>query len=64
MKINISIPITILLLAGLVNIIAAKLQIQSPSTLRSYFDNKYNGKGIPYSIANFGDVPYGKSIIG
>ena len=40
--------------------------IRSPTSLKKYFNEKYglNSTGIPYSIANFGDVPYGRSIVG
>lgn len=43
------------------------LVIRSPASLKQYFEQKYGpsgSKGIPYSIANFGDVPFGRSIIG
>lgn len=43
------------------------LVIRSPASLKRYFEQKYGpsgSKGIPYSIANFGDVPFGRSIIG
>lgn len=42
------------------------LVIRSPLTLKKYFAEKYgpNLNGIPYSVANFGDVPYGRTIVG
>jgi|LakMenEpi03Aug12_release.lakeMendotaPanAssembly.Ray.scaffolds.fasta_scaffold4487996_1 hypothetical protein len=42
------------------------LVIRSPDSLKTYFANKYGSKstGIPYSLANFGDVPYGRTIVG
>lgn len=41
-----------------------KLSIQSPAKLSAIFASKYGEDGIPYSIANYGSVPYGKSIAG
>ena len=44
-----------------------KLVIVSPPSLKKFFLDKYgagNIIGIPYSIANYGDIPYGKSIVG
>lgn len=42
------------------------LVIRSPLTLKKYFADKYgpNSNGIPYSLANFGDIPYGRTIVG
>lgn len=42
------------------------LFIRSPASLKKYFTDKYgeNSNGIPYSLANFGDVPYGRTIVG
>jgi hypothetical protein len=40
------------------------MYIQSPSQLAEYFVNKYPKGNIPYSIANYGDVPYGKVVSG
>ena len=42
------------------------LVIRSPVSLKKYFSDKYglNSNGIPYSLANFGDVPYGRTIVG
>jgi len=51
----------------LVSCTMSVLVIRSPASLKQYFEQKYNSSasvGIPYSIANFGDVPYGRSIIG
>lgn len=42
----------------------SKLSIQTPPALKNIFDVKYNNESIPYSIANFGKIPYGKSITG
>lgn len=54
------------LLCMLIVCIASDLVIRSPLTLKKYFSDKYgaNSTGIPYSLANFGDVPYGRSIVG
>lgn len=54
------------LLAFLIVGITSDLVIRSPLTLKKYFTDKYgvNSTGIPYSLANFGDVPYGRSIVG
>ena len=38
--------------------------VHSPHELAEHFDKKYGKAGIPYSIANYGEVPYGKSISG
>lgn len=57
----------LVVLTVLISCVMGVLVIRSPTALKQYFENKYgdsaNG-GIPYSIANFGDVPYGRSIIG
>ena len=44
----------------------SRLNIISPPELKEYFNEKYANdiKGIPYSIANFGDVPYGRTLTG
>ena len=56
------IEIVILLLA--LNSVHSKLTIQAPQDLAAYFNNKYGPDGIPYSIANYGIVPYSKTISG
>ncbi len=48
----------------LLTIVASKMVIQSPPELSAYFATKYGESGIPYSIANYGIVPYGKVISG
>jgi hypothetical protein len=48
----------------LLTLVAAKMVIQSPPELSAYFAEKYGQSGIPYSIANYGIVPYGKVISG
>ncbi len=45
-------------------LIQNKLIIQSPKALSDFFDTKYGKEGIFYSIANYGEVPYGKTISG
>jgi hypothetical protein len=62
-----SIIYKILILAILLFFTLGKLVIVSPPTLKKFFLDKYgagNIIGIPYSIANYGDIPYGKSIVG
>ncbi len=44
--------------------IITKLIVHAPHNVSDYFNNKYGSDGIPYSIANYGHVPYGKSISG
>ena len=41
-----------------------KMILHGPTELANYFSNKYGDKGIPFSIANYGEVPYGKTISG
>ena len=43
---------------------AHHLRIMSPQSLVEVFMKKYNESSIPFSIANYGDVPYGKTISG
>jgi hypothetical protein len=40
------------------------MYIQSPPELAEYFVKKYPLGNVPYSIANYGDVPYGKVVSG
>jgi len=42
----------------------SKMTIQAPQDLAAYFNNKYGPQGIPYSIANYGIVPYSKTVSG
>ncbi len=44
--------------------VQSTMYIQSPPQLAEYFVNKYPKGNIPYSIANYGDVPYGKVVSG
>ena len=44
--------------------VQSTMYIQSPPALAQYFVNKYPKGNIPYSIANYGDVPYGKVVSG
>lgn len=41
----------------------SKLIIQSPAELKKWVEDKHPD-GIPYSVANYGDVPFGKSMSG
>lgn len=57
----------ILILSILLFLTLGKLVIVSPPSLKKFFSDKYGADniiGIPYSIANYGDIPYGKSIVG
>jgi hypothetical protein len=55
---------TLLLLVVSLATVGAKMIIQSPPELSAHFSSKYGEAGIPYSIANYGIVPYGKVISG
>ena len=41
----------------------SKLIIQSPPELKKWVEDKHPD-GIPYNVANYGDVPFGKSMSG
>jgi hypothetical protein len=43
--------------------VSTKLIIQSPPELKSKLEQLYP-QGIHYSVANYGDVPFGKSLTG
>jgi hypothetical protein len=52
--------------ACLISSVLSIFTVHSPATLKLYFTQKYmytNNGSIPYSVANFGDVPYGKTLI-
>lgn len=55
-----------LIISLLLTLTTSNLVIRSPASLKKYFTDKYgeNSTGIQYSLANFGDVPYGRSIVG
>ena len=57
---------TIILSTYLILLTFSRLNIISPPELKDYFNQKYgnDSEGIPYSIANFGDVPYGRTLTG
>lgn len=40
------------------------LRVVSPESLVKYFGEKYHAGNVPFSIANYGEVPYGKTISG
>jgi len=40
------------------------LRLVSPASLVEVFGEKYHAGNIPFSIANYGEVPYGKTISG
>ena len=43
--------------------ISSTFTIQSPPELKKLIEAKHP-KGIPYSVANYGDVPFGKPMTG
>lgn len=57
-------PIAVAILLLALHTVYSKLTIQAPQDLAAYFNNKYGSEGIPYSIANYGIVPYSKTISG
>jgi hypothetical protein len=48
----------------LVTIATSRMIVQSPPALVELFAIKYPEGDIPFSIANYGVVPYGKTISG
>ena len=54
----------VILLLLLSPYVSAVFTIISPQPLVDFFNNKYPNSSIPYSIANYGDVPYGKTLSG
>jgi hypothetical protein len=42
----------------------SKMFLEAPPDLATYFRRVYGDQGIPYSVANYGVVPYGKTISG
>lgn len=42
----------------------AVFTVISPQPLVDFFNKKYPNGSVPYSIANYGDVPYGKTLSG
>lgn len=53
-----------LALALVLPALVGKMIIQSPPELAAFFVQKYGEAGIPYGIANYGVVPYGKVVSG
>lgn len=53
----------LLLTTTLFMIVRAKFIIQSPPELKARLEQMYPD-GIHYSVANYGDVPFGKSLSG
>lgn len=51
------------LLLALLSLTSTRLVIQSPPELKEMLSVKHPD-GIPYSVANYGDVPFGKSMSG
>ena len=56
-------PLACLLLLVLIATTTCKLFISSPTKLVEEIKQKYP-EGIPYSIANYGDVPFGTTLSG
>ena len=56
-----NLPLFILL--ALLSVTSSRLVIQSPPELKEMLSAKHPD-GIPYSVANYGDVPFGKSMSG
>lgn len=60
--------IKVFLLATIVIMALSKssLKIQSPLALKEFFQQRYNttNASIPFSLANYGDIPYGKTLTG
>lgn len=46
----------------IITITTANLKVRAPQTLVDFFEDKYPNGSIPYSLANYGKVPYGKTI--
>lgn len=57
------VPLCLLLIA-LTARLSAKMVVQGPPELAEYFRQRYGDEGLPYGIANYGLVPYGKTISG
>jgi hypothetical protein len=53
-----------LLLLTLLTLASSLLKVQAPPELVAYFSIQYPAGSIPYSVANYGEVPYGKTISG
>lgn len=56
--------IRVLTILALTLLTTSKMIVQSPSELVQFFAEKYQNGDIPYSIANYGNVPYGKTLSG
>lgn len=54
---------SVLLLLGVVACLG-RMVVQAPPALQEYFAGRYPGGDIPFSTANYGVVPYGKTITG
>jgi hypothetical protein len=55
--------LSIIILVSFATLSYCKLIIQSPPELKAKLESLYP-EGIRYSIANYGDVPFGKSLAG
>jgi hypothetical protein len=53
-----------LLVVALLAVAISHMIVQSPATVVEIFAKKYPDGKIPFSIANYGVVPYGKTISG
>lgn len=47
----------------LISLVLAKIYVYAPDTLQAKINQKYSTNSIPYSLANFGNPPYGSSIV-
>ena len=55
---------TTIILIAILTQTNTKMFLEAPPDLATYFQRVYGKQGIPYSIANYGVVPYGKTISG
>ena len=53
-----------LLLFSLLGLLQGKVTVHSPASLKDEVSSKYPGAVVPSSLANFGNPPYGRTMIG
>lgn len=53
-----------LLVVALLAVAVSRMIVQSPPAVVEIFAKKYPDGNIPFSIANYGVIPYGKTISG
>lgn len=56
-------PTKLFYILSLLVLSSSKLIIQSPPELKAKLEQQFP-QGIPYSVANYGEVPFGKSLTG